>query len=140
MRELEELAASNGCRQAGDTAEAKRFRLARDVRAVEKELGRELTPEELIGMLDEWYRVSQPFLPPGETRDDHLELFLTELRKVRVPTGEGDTLNKHLKPFRSFQTPNCRLFPDYRTPRRVGAGWQRFTARCRSDAETGRTS
>jgi len=43
---------------------------------------------------NEWHRLSQPFLDPAKTRDDYLAAFLAELGKVRVPTGEGDTLNK----------------------------------------------
>src|SRR5262249_14159410 len=40
---------------------------------------------------------SEPFLPNRETRQDHREKFLAELTKVRVPTGEGDTLKKALE-------------------------------------------
>src|SRR5262245_56842438 len=43
---------------------------------------------------NEWHRLSQPFLDTAKTRDDYLAAFLAELGKVRVPTGEGDTLNK----------------------------------------------
>jgi hypothetical protein len=47
-------------------------------------------------MFDEWHRLSEPFLDPRATRDEYLAAFLAKLSKVRVPTGEGDTLNKAL--------------------------------------------
>ena len=37
------------------------------------------------------------FDDPGKTRDDYFAEFIAGLRKVRVPTGEGDTLNKALQ-------------------------------------------
>jgi hypothetical protein len=124
-KELEKLAASNACTQPSDQAEKKRFKLARDVRAAEKKLGRELTPGEVIAMLNEWYPVSQPLLPPGETRDDHLALFLKELRKVRVPTGKGDTLNKALKIVSNLRTTELPVIPGYPE---APESWQRIAA------------
>src|SRR4029450_12422907 len=95
--ELKGLAARNACTHAGDRAPRKRFKLARDLRALEKRNQRALPTAELVGVLDEWYLRSKPFLPDGETRNDHLEKFLTELIKVPVPTGEGETRNKALE-------------------------------------------
>jgi hypothetical protein len=95
-RELERLGFNNGCKECG-TAKKRRFQLARDLRAVEKRIGRELTTTELLVAFNEWHFVSEEFLESGETRDDHFAAFLAELRKVRVPTGEGDTLNKALE-------------------------------------------
>jgi hypothetical protein len=93
---LKALAARNACTER-NTARKRRWKLARDLRAVEKGIGRELNIGELMPAFNEWHRVSQPFLDPGETRDDHLASFLAELRKVRVPTGEGDTLKNALE-------------------------------------------
>jgi hypothetical protein len=64
---------------------------------LEKGIGRELIIGELMVVFDEWHRLSQPFLDPAKTRDDYLAALLAELRKVRIPTGEGDTLNKALE-------------------------------------------
>jgi CHC2 zinc finger len=94
-KELKGLAASNACTRAGDRAQRKRFKLARDVRGFEVELGRKLDTPELV--LYEWHRFSQPFLNPAETRDDHLAAFLAELAKVREPTSEADKLQKALE-------------------------------------------
>jgi hypothetical protein len=94
--ELEELAARNACTEHG-TARKKRWQLVRDLRAVEKRIARELNIRELMTVFDEWYRLSHPFLDPAKTREAYLAMFLAELRKVRVPTGEGDTLNKALE-------------------------------------------
>jgi hypothetical protein len=95
-KELKALAARNVCTER-NTAKKRRWKLARDLKAIEKGIGRELEIGELMPAFNEWHRVSQPFLDPGKTRDDHLASFLAELRKVRVPTGEGDTLNKALE-------------------------------------------
>jgi CHC2 zinc finger len=104
---LKALAARNACTERS-TARKRRFKLVRDLRAIEKGIGRELDITELMPAFDEWYRLSQPFLDPAKTRDDYLAEFLAGLRKVRVPTGEGDTLNKALKPLRNFWLLNCR--------------------------------
>jgi hypothetical protein len=94
-KELKDLAVRNACTRAGDRAERKRFKLARDVRGFEVKLGRKLDTPELV--LYEWHRLSQPFLNPVETRDDHLAAFLAELAKVREPTSEDDKLQKALE-------------------------------------------
>jgi hypothetical protein len=95
-KELETLAKLNAC-AARNTARQKRFKLERDLTAVQKRIARELSPDELIKAFDEWYRVSQPHPDPDKTRDDYLAKFLGELGKVRVPTGEGDALKKALE-------------------------------------------
>src|SRR5262249_55540997 len=93
---LKAFAARNACTER-NTARKRRFKLLRDLRAVEKGIGRELDIEELTVVFDEWHRRSQPFLDPAKKRHDYLAKFLAELRKVRVPTGEGDTLKKALE-------------------------------------------
>ena len=72
--ELKGLAARNACTCAGDSAERKRFKLARDVTAIEKRIGRALTPDELTRTLDQWYWLSGSYA--GKTREYHLERFL----------------------------------------------------------------
>jgi hypothetical protein len=94
-KELKDLAVRNACTRAGDRAERKRFKLARDVRGFEVQLGGKLDTSELV--LYEWHRLSQPFLNPAETRDDHLVAFLAELAKVREPTSGDDKLQKALE-------------------------------------------
>src|SRR5262249_54426526 len=93
---LKALAARNACTQR-NSARIRRWQLVRGLRAVEKGIGRELSPGELIPVFDEWYRLSEPYLDPGKTREDYLAMFLAELTKVRVPTGEGHTLNEALE-------------------------------------------
>jgi hypothetical protein len=92
--ELKGLAARNACTRMGDNPDRKRFKLARDVTAIKKRIGRALTPDELTRTLDQWYWLSGSYA--GKTREYHLERFFAELTKVRVATGEGDTLNKAL--------------------------------------------
>lgn len=64
---------------------------ARDARAVELAIERELAITQLTPMLDEWCRIS---ILDSRKRDDHLPAFLVEVREVRVATGEGDTIDK----------------------------------------------
>jgi hypothetical protein len=89
-KQLKELAARNAV-GLEDSETDKRWQMARDARAVELAIGRELTITELTLMLDEWCRLS---IINSKERDDHLAAFLVEVRKVRVATGEGDTVNK----------------------------------------------
>jgi hypothetical protein len=92
-KELKDLAACNGC-TGRNTARERRWQLVRDLRAVEKGIARKLTNGELMLAFGEWYRLSEPFLDPAKTRDVYLAACLAELGKVRVPTGEGDTIKK----------------------------------------------
>jgi hypothetical protein len=93
---LKALAARNACTEP-NTARKRRFKLVRDLRAIEKGTSQELEIADLMVAFNEWHRLSQPFLDPAKTRDDYLAAFLAELGKVRVPTGEGDTLKKALE-------------------------------------------
>jgi hypothetical protein len=95
-KSLKALAARNACTEP-NTARKRRFKLVRDLRAIEKGIGRELEIADLMVAFNEWYRLSQPFLDTAKSQDDYLAAFLAELGKVRVPTGEGDTLNKALE-------------------------------------------
>jgi hypothetical protein len=92
---LKAFAARNRCTERG-TAKKKLWNLMRDLKAVEKGIGRELQIDQRMAVFDEWYRLSQTFLDPEKTREDYLAEFLAGLGKVRVPTGEGDKLNKAL--------------------------------------------
>src|SRR5215470_4616531 len=85
-KQLKELAHQNAVGM-DDEEEENRWQLARDSRAVELAIGRELTIAESTLMLDEWCRCS---ILDSRKRDDHLAAFLIEVRKVRVATGEGD--------------------------------------------------
>ena len=46
--------------------------------------------------VEEWYQLSEPFLDSQKTRNDYLAAFLAEFGKVRVPTGEGQTIQEAL--------------------------------------------
>jgi hypothetical protein len=95
-KELEELAAGNACTDLG-TARQRRWKLERDLLAVQKRISRKLNSDELIKSFDNWHRASQAHLDPKKTRDDYLAAFLGELGKVRVPTGGGEALKKALE-------------------------------------------
>jgi hypothetical protein len=93
-KDLKGLAARNAC-MAHSTARKRRWQLLRDLKAVELRHGA-LDTSELILTLDEWYRLSKPFLDSQKTRDDYLAAFLAEFGTVRVPTGEGETITEAL--------------------------------------------
>src|SRR5262249_10192434 len=85
---LRALAAQNACTQL-NTARTRRFKLLRDLKAVEKEIGRKWQVVELAIAFDEWHRLSLLFLDPAKTRDHYEAKFLSEYQKVRFATGEG---------------------------------------------------
>jgi hypothetical protein len=87
-KQLRALAASNACTQL-NTARTRRFKLLQDLKAVQKQIGRQLKAVELETAFDEWYRLSLAFLDPAKTRDDYEAKFLSEFAKVRFATGEG---------------------------------------------------
>ena len=121
---LKALAARNAS-TAQNSARKRRFQLVRDLRALEKGISRALEIAELVIAFDEWHRRSQPFLDPAKTRDDYLAAFLAELRKVRVPMGEGATLNKALEAVSKLSAFELPVVPAY-----LGApeSWRRLTA------------
>jgi hypothetical protein len=110
--ELKGLAARNAC-TARNTARTRRWKLVRDLRAVEERIGRKLSNIELMLAFNEWHRLSQPFLDTAKTRDGYLAAFLAELGKVRVPTGEGHTLNQALENVSTLAPSELPLIPDY---------------------------
>jgi hypothetical protein len=65
---------------------------------------------------------SLAFLDPAKTRADYLGAFLRELRKVRVPWGEGETLIKAMENV-SKRSSNFRRSPICRRRRKAGAGY-----------------
>jgi CHC2 zinc finger len=128
-KELKGLAARNAWARAEDAAERKRFKLARDVAGVEKRIGRKLTLAELRQTCAEWERISAPFLNAG---DDHFTLFLAELTKVRIPTGEGDTVNRALETVAKLpdsDLPEIPGYPDALKPMRKLAALHREMSR-----------
>jgi CHC2 zinc finger len=93
---LKALAARRACTEP-NSARERLWQLVRDLKAVEKGINRELKVAELVPVFNEWHRLSQAFLDPAKTREDYLASFLASLRKVRVPTGEGETNKKALE-------------------------------------------
>ena len=85
---LKALAAQNTCTQL-NTARTRRFKLLRDLKAVEKQIGHRLQIAELTIAFDEWHQLSLRFLDPAKTRDYYEAKFLCEFSKVRFATGEG---------------------------------------------------
>jgi hypothetical protein len=123
-KELENLAKRNAC-IARNTARKRRWKLVRDLTAVEKRIGRELSTDELIKTFDEWYCASQPHLDPKKTRDDYLAMFFGEFRKVRVPTGEGEALKKALEHVSTLSVFALPILPGIVEP---PESWRRLAA------------
>jgi hypothetical protein len=116
-KELRGLATRNACMRAEDISEKKRFKLARDLAAVQKRIGRDLTLAEIKRTCDKWEVASTPFLG-WDDDDHHFTKLLAELTKVRVPTAEGDTLNKALEAVSKLslhqlpEIPGCAVAPE----------------------------
>ena len=72
--ELEELAKCNACAER-DTARERRWKLVRDLLAVEKRISRKLNPDEADENVRRMAGLSQPYLDPKKTRDDYLGQF-----------------------------------------------------------------
>ena len=123
-KELKDLAARNAC-TGRNTARKSRWQLLRDLRAVEKRIGRKLSTAELIKAFTEWHRASAAFLDPQKTRDDYLAAFLAEFGKVRVPTGEGETIERALKAVSKLLPPALPVIPDYAD---APENWRRIAA------------
>jgi hypothetical protein len=123
-KNLEELAKRNAC-TVHNTARKGRWKLERDLIAVEKRISRKLSPDELMKAFDEWHRASQPHLDPKKTRDDYLAAFLGELGKVRVPTGEGEALKKALEHVSRLPITDLPEIPAIPEPQE---SWQRVAA------------
>jgi hypothetical protein len=107
---LKALAARNACTER-NTARKRRFKLVRDLRAIEKGIGRALEIADLMVAFKEWYRLSQPFLDTAKRQDDYLAAFLAELGKVRVPTGEGKTIKKALEHVSTLSVSELPVIP-----------------------------
>ena len=90
-QEIKLLAVLNRCTEH-NSARRRRWQLVRDLNAVQKRIGRKLAESELMRAFDEWHRCSAAFLDPAKARDEYLAAYLAEFGKVRVPTGEGETL------------------------------------------------
>jgi hypothetical protein len=136
-KELKALAARNACTERS-TARKRRWQLARDVRAVEAKLSRELDTTELVLTFNEWHRLSQPFLDPEKPRHYYLTMFLAELGKVRVPTGEGATITKALEHTQKLSDSDL---PAIRGVESAPESWRRVAALHRemSRLSTGKT-
>jgi hypothetical protein len=113
------------------------WQLARDLSALEKKVNRELTIAELLVAYGEWYRLSQPLLDPAKIYDIYLAALAAALRKVRVPTGEGETIEKALKSVSKLLPAQLPVIPDYPNApeswRRVAAVHRELSRSCRGN-------
>jgi hypothetical protein len=123
-KELKDLAARNAC-TGRNTARKSRWQLLRDLRAVEKRIERKLSTAGLIQAFTEWHRVSTPCLDPQKTREDYFAAFLAEFGKVRVPTGEGETIKNALESVLKLPVSELPVIPDYAD---APESWRRMVA------------
>ena len=108
---LEALALRNACLKP-HTAWQNSWHLARDLKADELRTLRKLTPKEMMAAFNKWYEASARNLDSQKTREQYLARFLSGIGKVRVPTGEGETLRKALAIFRNTPPPEIPAYPD----------------------------
>jgi hypothetical protein len=133
---LKVLGAANACK-ARNTARKGLWQLARDLSALEKKVHRELKIAEILVACDEWYRLSQPFLGPARTYDTYLAELVAALGKVRVPTGEGETIEKALRAVAKLTLSQLPEIPGYPSApeswRRVAALHRELSRLCRGN-------
>jgi hypothetical protein len=108
---LKASATRNACKEGGSEKKAL-WQLARDLVAVQKRSGRKLSNSDWVLTLREWHQLSLTFLDPRKTFDDYLAAFLAKPAKVRIPTGEGDTLNKALKAVAKLSVSQLPAIPE----------------------------
>lgn len=126
--QLRALAEGSACTCAADAAVTKRFKLAkrfdlaRGVCGLQLKLSRELNPDELTQIFDEWYRLSEAFLDPAQKRVSHWTAFLAEVQKVRSPKGEG-ALTKALENVSRLSLDKLPVIPQFpdENARRIAA-------------------
>ena len=107
---LKACAAGNACKQRGSEKKAL-WQLARDLVAVQKRSGQKLSNSDWVLALREWHQLSLTFLDPRKTFEDYLAAFLAKPAKVRIPTGEGDTLNKALEAVAKLSVSELPVIP-----------------------------
>jgi CHC2-type zinc finger protein len=107
---LKAYAARNACKERGSEKKAL-WQLTRDLVAVQKCSGRKLSNSDWVLALREWHQLSLPVLDPRKTFDDYLAAFLAKPTKVRVPTGDGDTLNKALEAISNLSPSELPVIP-----------------------------
>jgi CHC2 zinc finger len=117
-KELKNLATRYACTQSNNEAGRRLFEIARGIRAIKKKIGRKLSTNELMVAFNEWHRVSGSWL---DSKEDYLASFLAGLGKVRVPTGEGDTIKKALEAVSKLRFLNCPSYLECETHLKVGA-------------------
>jgi hypothetical protein len=109
-KELKDIATRYACTQSSNGARKNLFEIARGVRAIEKKTDQKLTVDELMMAFNEWHSLSRSWLDPEE---DHLASFLAGLGKVRVPTGERDTLKKALETVSKLPVSELPVIPGW---------------------------
>ena len=122
-KDLKGLAALNAC-TARNAARTRRFQLLRDLKAIELRWG-VLDTNELMLAFNEWFRLSEPFLDSQKTREDYLAAFLAEFGKVRVPTGEGQTITEALTCVSRLSSSKLPVLPDMPD---AAESWRRIAA------------
>ena len=109
--ELKALALNNAC-TPGCSVSKKHFKLARDLRAVRRRIGRPLNLAEARLASDEWYRLSQPLLDSEKSRDDYFISLLAQITKVQKPTGE-DTISEALAAVAKLSESELPMIPEW---------------------------
>ena len=84
-----------------------------------------LDTTELMLAFDEWYRLSKPFLDSQKTRNEYLAAFLAEFGKVRVPTGEGQTITEALASVSRLSLSRLPMIPEMAD---APESWRRIAA------------
>jgi CHC2 zinc finger len=122
-KELKALAAQNACTQL-NTARPRRFKLLRDLKALQKQIGRKLQIAELTIAFHEWHQLSLRFLDPTKTRDHFEAKFLSEFAKVRFATGDGRLMTA----LENVANLSADQLPEIPAKSNAPEGWRRLAA------------
>jgi len=71
------------------TSHDKLFKLARGVKALEKQNGAKFSDDDFKRVFEKWFKASRGYLRPGQTRADYFDEFLGAYDCVRRPLGEN---------------------------------------------------
>ena len=109
--ELKALAAKNAC-TPGCCVSKRQFKLARELRALKKRIGRPINVAEARLASDEWHQLSEPLLDTEKSREDYFISLMAQTLKVQKPTGE-DTITDALAAVAKLSVPELPMISEW---------------------------
>jgi CHC2 zinc finger len=130
---LKASAARNACKEGGSEKKAL-WQLARDLRAVEKQMGRKLSNSDWVLALRDGIGFLCHFLIADGPSTTTWQRSLRSPQRFASRQAKVTPLTKRLRPLQNFRFLNCRPYQEYRTRWRACAELRRCIASCRVSA------